>query len=951
MPDAGVSRREAEVLELVVDQRTNAEIAARLFISERTVESHVSSLLRKLGAADRRELSRRGRVPAIAGPAAATMLPPALELLADPASFVGRVAERETLRERWRLASGGHTLLVVVAAEAGMGKSRLVAEISAEVHAEGGKVLFGACFEGVEEPYGPFAQAIADDAAGLDSAEVMRRAGDAAPALARMSTALGRAIGDTARGADDLAAVGAVSEGIRRWLMASAASAPLLVVIEDLHWSTSTTRTVVRDLVRTAGRAPVLMLATTRDTAPDLDSDLAALLAELERAPSVTQVRLVGLDRDEASELVGPEAGDVDVIVAETGGNPLLVTHMAAGSRSGSLRLLLARRDAMVDADCRHLLDLAAVFGVEFDAVRLAAGSVRPLLGVLEALEAAEVAGWVAPLPGRPGRFTFVHALFRSHRYDSLPLRRRLELHAAAAGALAGVDDGQLSERARHACLAVPVGDAGSAVELARDAGHGAEHAYAYDEAAGHYRRALEASRSLDPTDLSVMLDLRVRLAAALHRGGDPAGLPMLLDAARRARNDGDGAALVRAAISMSHLGATSVYGRPDPAQVDVVEYALDVLGPEPSATRAQLLSEFAVQLGDSDVERGIEMATEAESIARAVGDPDVLGFVLLRTRHVGRHPGRLEEHVQRAAELEVLGRRSGSVVLILAGLNAQALLYLERGELGTSFERGDRFVQLLGDRNLPFFQLTAHLQRAARAYLDGDLTSAEDQAMATVPFAASIGHPPRSWSVATVGCIRRLQARDAESVGLLERAVGKGDETAVVRAVLAATHARSRALESGRRSLIALRNTGYRIPEGYGWAIAMSELAEAADLTGDREAGAHVLSACFRYTGRIVLTGSTVVRPVDQVLAQAALAAGDASAAETCASRAVAASRERRTPGFLCRELVLLAEASRRNGASPAQIQPLVREALAVAEPIGAAIVAVDVARYGLAG
>ena len=102
-------------------------------------------------------LGRRPRIRC-----AAALLPPALELLADPAAFVGRIAERDVLRERWRLAVAGHTLLVVVAAEAGMGKSRLVAELAADVHADGGRVLFGACYEDVEQPYGPFAQAIAD---------------------------------------------------------------------------------------------------------------------------------------------------------------------------------------------------------------------------------------------------------------------------------------------------------------------------------------------------------------------------------------------------------------------------------------------------------------------------------------------------------------------------------------------------------------------------------------------------------------------------------------------------------------------------------------------------------------------------------------------------------------------------------------------------------------------
>ncbi len=128
-----------------------------------------------------------------------------------------------------------------------------------------------------------------------------------------------------------------------------------------------------------------------------------------------------------------------------------------------------------------------------------------------------------------------------------------------------------------------------------------------------------------------------------------------------------------------------------------------------------------------------------------------------------------------------------------------------------------------------------------------------------------------------------------------------------------------------------------------------MSELAEAADLTGDRVTGAHVLGQCGPYAGLIVVPGQAVARPVDQVLAQAALAVGDAAAATGYADRAVAASRQNRTPALLARELVFLAEARRRLGASLGDVRPLVREALAAAEPIGARVVEVDVDRYGL--
>src|SRR5450755_1403589 len=88
-PPPGVSAREAEVLEGVAEHLTNAEIGGRLFISIRTVESHVSSLLRKLGARDRRALAG---IAASLGPAARTATWPS-----PLTSFVGRAAERSVL--------------------------------------------------------------------------------------------------------------------------------------------------------------------------------------------------------------------------------------------------------------------------------------------------------------------------------------------------------------------------------------------------------------------------------------------------------------------------------------------------------------------------------------------------------------------------------------------------------------------------------------------------------------------------------------------------------------------------------------------------------------------------------------------------------------------------------------------------------------------------------------
>ena len=147
--ESAVSEREAEVLALVGEHLTNAEIAARLFISVRTVESHVSSLLRKLGAADRRALAAltptvtagsdpragsgsgsgwgNGSPP---GPPAATAPPPSTPpaLPAPLTSFVGRSAERAALAQ----ALAGHRLVSAIG-PGGVGKTRLALAVAAEV--------------------------------------------------------------------------------------------------------------------------------------------------------------------------------------------------------------------------------------------------------------------------------------------------------------------------------------------------------------------------------------------------------------------------------------------------------------------------------------------------------------------------------------------------------------------------------------------------------------------------------------------------------------------------------------------------------------------------------------------------------------------------------------------------------------------------------------------------
>ncbi|MEV4196145.1 response regulator transcription factor, partial [Streptomyces toxytricini] len=118
MTTPAISSREAEVLDLLGEHLSNAEIAARLFISVRTVESHVSSLLRKLELPDRRALSRRS-------PGAAAPRPAAAALPVPLTAFVGRAREQAELAEA---VTAGR--LVTAVGPGGIGKTRLALAVA-----------------------------------------------------------------------------------------------------------------------------------------------------------------------------------------------------------------------------------------------------------------------------------------------------------------------------------------------------------------------------------------------------------------------------------------------------------------------------------------------------------------------------------------------------------------------------------------------------------------------------------------------------------------------------------------------------------------------------------------------------------------------------------------------------------------------------------------------------
>ena len=401
----GVTRRETDVLHALADRLTNGEIAARLSVGERTVETHVSSLLRKLEVSGRVDLANIAKqIAAVAAPPA---LPPMLEMLAQRSSCAGRRDERARLLACWERAASGAVVLAAVTGEAGIGKSRLVAELAIDVDVRGARVLFGSCSERSQVPYQPFVEALSEIVAATPEIQLRDDVGRKGVALARVLPELAERLGLSVP-REILDAEGerhAMHDALRSYLSHLARSHPTLLIVEDLHWASPTTREAIRHIVRTPGHSALLIVVTARDTAPDLDAHLARWLADLTRMPAAEVVALPGLDVAAAQELIAEVGGTLDATAAvrDTGGNPLFLREMATARQSSrTLQGLLANRYSLVPESDLDVLDAAVVLGQTIHAELVAAATERSVLEIIDVLERERRPASCSRWPAKP---------------------------------------------------------------------------------------------------------------------------------------------------------------------------------------------------------------------------------------------------------------------------------------------------------------------------------------------------------------------------------------------------------------------------------------------------------------------------------------------------------------------------------------------------------------------
>ncbi|MGW5266020.1 BTAD domain-containing putative transcriptional regulator [Microbispora sp. NPDC004025] len=656
----------------------------------------------------------------------------------EPEPFVGRDAELAALAAAAPRAQGGRFTVAVISGDPGAGKTTLVRRLFERLEREGWIGATGGCPDSTATPPGWAWVEV------LRALVARRGAGEYAALLAPL---LDDAAPDTA---DDEASGGfRLHRAVGGYLSAVAREAPLLILVEDLHWADDQTLALLRALPSLLAASRVLVVVTCRDgELNDQQQDVLAALARLDPV----RVGLGGLDDAAVAELVRAtcvrEVDDevVTTIVERAGGNPFFVKETARlfeaeadiSEVPSGVRDVLRRRIARLPERAQQVLLQAAVIGrdVDVDVLVDVSGDED---AVVDAVEAALLAGLVTE-PG-PGLLRFDHDLVRDTLYSDASRLRRSRLHAAVASVIEQRSPNDVAALAHHYDAAGTVETAAKAVRYAGLAAEQAERRFAHREAAtlwqqaiaafdrAHTNRAHTGRASADRGPVRDRLELQLRLIRALALCGD-------MTAARAHRGEAMSVALplgdleltarVAAALAVPHKGIARDFTRTAWEIVDVTEKALVELPEGEQSLRASLLATLALELEGSATERGYQASLEAEELARASGDPALLAMAL---------SGRLRQSytLTQVDEREIIGRellRVGTESGQIAVQTLAHLVLLECSAARGDFAEADEHLaqaESLGRRyDLPAPAAVGAWYAGQRLMITGDYAGAE---------------------------------------------------------------------------------------------------------------------------------------------------------------------------------------------------------------------------------
>ena len=852
---------------------------------------------------------------AVAPPAPELELPRAL-LSAGDAPLVGRDAQLDALTAAWTQVSEGACTLAAVRGEAGIGKTRLAAELARVARAGGAGVLYGRCDDVLAVPYQPFVEALRPLVIALGVERVRRETGE----LRRLWPDL-EALGEPLH-ADPETERFALFEAVAALVKAATRTGPLLLVLDDLHWAAAPTVLLLRHLMRSEQQR-LLVVATFRDTDVTSESPLSSMLPDLYRA-NATPVSVKGID-DAAIAALAPEASPelVRALREQTGGNPFFLRELLRdGGELGTserLRQVIGQRVGRLSEPARQLLDAAAVAGAtwSFAVLDRALGGRDELL---DALEEALRAGLILEAGGDD--YTFTHALVRQTLYDGLGRARAARLHRSVGEALLELDpDAHIEELAHHFALC----GSERAAAYALLAGRRAVERLGYEQAVEHYERGLAARPDDDERT-----ELLLALAEARWATGD---VPGVRAAASEAAALGNPEQLARAAL---------VYGGPlffsaTGEVLNLIERALAALPEADGALRAQLLARLA---SSSNAEaRRTAMAGEALAMAHRAGDPHALADVLVVTRLALRGPDDIADRTAAAHELAAVADEIADGRLRGFAHEWRLNLALELADIQTADLETDALARLFAARGDRHLRWLTNLLDARRALLEGRLDDAERLALKALQSAgANPGQfsegPTQAFSAQMI-YVRLEQGRLIELLPQIEGFVRDFGWVSGWRSALAYVYALLGRGDDSRVQFETLATEGFLdFPRDALWLLGMAHLSEVAAELDDSARAAQLYALLEPYGGRVIVAlGACCLGSVARSLGRLATTMGHHDAAAAHLEQAIAVNTAIRSPVWTAHAQLDMAElALRRGEPAAAWIEP----ALATADRLG---------------
>ncbi len=815
--------------------------------------------------------------------------PAPLAAAVDRHPLVGRGVELAYLERCWHEATEGQRALVLLAGDAGIGKTRIAAELTQRAHESGAVVLYGRFDEETLTPYQPVVEMLRGWSAGAPLNAFKERLGPRAAELAILLPEFGPPPADHQPSA---ALTGPEADAQRfRFFDAVAAligeigvDTPVALVFDDLQWADRPTLQLLRHLVRAPAPRRVLFLGTYRESEISDRHPLHELIGDLRREGTLRRLELGGLAEAEVGELVAELASApasesfVHALAGETEGNPFFIEEVVRHIRdtSGALseeitleeagvpegvREVTSRRLRRLSEPTRGVLLVAAVIGREFDYDVLATVVAQTDDELVEALEEG-VEARVLREVGHVGRYGFTHALVRATLYDSISQLRRARLHGRVGEALVSLRGGDLDPHlamlAHHFAQAAPVERPDRAIDFALAAARRADRMLAWEEAAQHYRAALRARELSGAVDDHVRGELLLALGTSEERAGlEEEARSTFTAAITTARQLGDPVLLSRGVLGVA--GPWSALSRSDPERVSLLDEALGELPDEDSPLRARLLARLSLELYYAgEPELRVSLSEDAVAIARRIGDMRTLATCLDARHYALWLPENVEERLEVAAELRRVAEATGDPELELQGAGWTIIDLMELGDIDGVDIQIAAASKLAEALHRPIWLWWTSLFRGARAQLDGRFDDAERIAQETL----AIGQRGQAenalhYYAQAMFNIRREQGRLAEVEGAVRGFIELYPAIPAWRSALALMLVELGRPDEARAEFDEVAGGGFSaFPRDANWLIAVTLMAEVCGALGDAGRAPDLYRLLEPYAGRNVIVG-----------------------------------------------------------------------------------------------